>query len=261
MRIGVGLGVTFGGAGAAGTVLDNLLAAGVLGPCLLPALSRSSGRLWQDFAKTVPATAADHAVAVAVCPYTGAEYTAPNNGGRLLLKSDGAGGWRVEADGADDYLEAPLGATINASGCEFQAAVVGPVPRPAAGTVSTATVSVTLFATGRANDDTGVHWQDPRYLLYGGVGHGVTGYTLAGDTGVWGYTMPAGGANARMTDNGTLVGPTITNTPSAGLNLIRVGTSARFLGPVSLSGLVPTRRQLTTLERAAVVTLLRGTYP
>ena len=53
-----------------------------LAPTLLPALSRTQGKLWQDSAKTVPATAAGDPVRVATCPFLGVDYTAPSDAAR-----------------------------------------------------------------------------------------------------------------------------------------------------------------------------------
>lgn len=76
---------------------------------LLPALSRARGLLWQDASKTVPAVAADDPVRVAVCPFTAAEFTAPSDAARPLLKTDGAGKWWLQSDGVDDRMSASAG--------------------------------------------------------------------------------------------------------------------------------------------------------
>lgn len=71
-----------------------------------PALSRSSGRLWQNTAKTVPAVADGDPVRVAVCPFTSVEFTAPTDSARPLLWDEGGGKWSFWMDGIDDVLTA-----------------------------------------------------------------------------------------------------------------------------------------------------------
>lgn len=71
---------------------------------LLPALSRQQGKLWQDAAKTLAATANGDPVRVAVCPYTAVELTAPSDAARPLLTDEGGGKWSLAFDGTDDYL-------------------------------------------------------------------------------------------------------------------------------------------------------------
>ena len=75
-----------------------------LAATLLPALSRSSGLLWQNTAKTTPATADGDPVRVAVCPFTAVEFTAPSDAARPLLWDEGSGKWSLSFDGVDDGL-------------------------------------------------------------------------------------------------------------------------------------------------------------
>lgn len=75
-----------------------------LAATLLPALSRSSGLLWQNTAKTTPATADGDPVRVAVCPFTAVEFTAPSDAARPLLWDEGSGKWSLSFDGVDDRL-------------------------------------------------------------------------------------------------------------------------------------------------------------
>ena len=80
-----------------------------LAPTLLPALSRTQGKLWQDSAKTVPATAAGDPVRVATCPFLGVDYTAPSDAARPLLWDEGGGLWSLLFDGVDDALRCANG--------------------------------------------------------------------------------------------------------------------------------------------------------
>ena len=98
-----------------------------LAPCVLPALSRSMGRLWQDALKTVPAVADGDLVRVATCPFTGADYIAPSDAARPTLKDAGGGKWYLEGDGVNDVLTCGTfyGASGDFSG-SFGAAVASP---------------------------------------------------------------------------------------------------------------------------------------
>jgi hypothetical protein len=85
----------------------------VIAPCLLPAASRALGRLYQDAAKTLLATADGHPVRVATCPYTGQDYTAPSDAARPVLRTDGAAGhWWLAFDGVDDAMAGPTGTNL-----------------------------------------------------------------------------------------------------------------------------------------------------
>lgn len=75
-----------------------------LAATILPAESRAAGLLWQNTAKTVPATADGDPVRVAVCPYTAVEFTAPSDAARPLLWDEGGGKWSLSFDGVDDNL-------------------------------------------------------------------------------------------------------------------------------------------------------------
>lgn len=79
-----------------------------LAATLLPAESLAGGLLWQNTAKTVPATADGDPVRVAVCPYTAVEFTAPSDAARPLLWDEGGGLWSLAFDGVDDYLSASV---------------------------------------------------------------------------------------------------------------------------------------------------------
>lgn len=76
-----------------------------LAATLLPAESLAGGLLWQNTAKTVPATADGDPVRVAVCPYTGVEFTALSDAARPLLWDEGGGRWSLAYDGVDDWLD------------------------------------------------------------------------------------------------------------------------------------------------------------
>lgn len=71
---------------------------------LLPSQSRLAGNLWQNAAKTVPATADGDPVRVAICPYTALEFTAPSDAARPLLFDEGGGKWSLSFDGVDDRM-------------------------------------------------------------------------------------------------------------------------------------------------------------
>lgn len=86
--------------------------AGLLATVLV-AECRKQGKLWQDAAKTVPATADGHPVRVATCPYTLLDWTAPADASRPLLTSLGQGRWGLAFDGSNDELTAPTGATLS----------------------------------------------------------------------------------------------------------------------------------------------------
>lgn len=85
-----------------------------LAATLLPALSLAQGKLWQNTAKTTPATADGDPVRVAVCPFTAVEFTAPSDAARPLLWDEGGGKWSLSYDGVDDTLtRAALGQTTS----------------------------------------------------------------------------------------------------------------------------------------------------
>lgn len=69
------------------------------------ALMRSSGLLWQNTGKTVPAVEDGDPIRVAVCPWTAVELTAPSDSARPLLWDEGSGLWSAMFDGVDDLLE------------------------------------------------------------------------------------------------------------------------------------------------------------
>jgi hypothetical protein len=75
-----------------------------LAPSLSVAMQRSSGLLWQNTAKTIPAVADTDPVRVATCPWTGVDYTAPSDAARPLLWDLGSGKWGLKGDGVDDIL-------------------------------------------------------------------------------------------------------------------------------------------------------------
>lgn len=79
-----------------------------LAPTVLPALSRSMGLLWQDAAKTVPATEGGDPVRVATCPFLLVDYVAPGDSSRPLLWDEGDDKWSLSFDGVDDQLEAAV---------------------------------------------------------------------------------------------------------------------------------------------------------
>lgn len=70
---------------------------------VIPALSRSQGKLWQDAAKTVPAVADGDPVYVATCPFSGVDYVAGSNAKRPTLKNSGAFWW-LAYDGVNNVL-------------------------------------------------------------------------------------------------------------------------------------------------------------
>lgn len=74
---------------------------------------RAGGKLWQNTAKTTPATADGDPVRVAVCPYTAVEWTAVSDAARPLLWDEGGGKWSLSFDGVDDYLVATIPALTN----------------------------------------------------------------------------------------------------------------------------------------------------
>jgi len=65
---------------------------------------RGLGKLWQDTAKTVVASADGDPVRVVVCGST--DYTAPSDAARPLLYSEGSGKWSLSFDGVDDVIRA-----------------------------------------------------------------------------------------------------------------------------------------------------------
>jgi len=69
------------------------------------ALLRSQGKLWQDTAMTVPATADGDPVRRIDCG--GTYYDAPSDATRPLLYSEGGGKWSLSFDGVDDYFTTP----------------------------------------------------------------------------------------------------------------------------------------------------------
>ncbi len=92
---------------------------------LLPSLSRSQGKLWQDSGKTVAATADGHPVRVATCPYSGLDWTASSDAARPLLWDEGGDKWSLSFDGVDDIVNAGAGpaAAVNPT-CSLAARAV-----------------------------------------------------------------------------------------------------------------------------------------
>lgn len=71
------------------------------------AACRSAGLLWQDAGKTVPATASGDPVRVAVCPYSGAEWTAASDGERMQLFNLNPGVWGLQGNETNSLLSTP----------------------------------------------------------------------------------------------------------------------------------------------------------
>jgi hypothetical protein len=69
------------------------------------ALLRSQGKLWQDTAMTVAATADGDPVRRIDC--AGTYYDAPSDAARPLLYDEGSGKWSLSFDGVDDCLLSP----------------------------------------------------------------------------------------------------------------------------------------------------------
>jgi hypothetical protein len=72
------------------------------------ALMRAAGKMWQDAARTTPATANGQSVYVFDCTFTGLRYTASSSSARAVLTDEGGGGWSLTFDGADDRYYAAL---------------------------------------------------------------------------------------------------------------------------------------------------------
>lgn len=75
-------------------------------------VSRAAGLLFQDAAKTTPATAQNDPVRVATCPYTATDWVAPSDAARPLLQTDGTHWWALH-DGSNDGLLGPVAATLS----------------------------------------------------------------------------------------------------------------------------------------------------
>lgn len=95
------------GTGPPGTAWNPGQLSGLMAT-LLPAESLAAGMLWQNTAKTTPATADGDPVRVAVCPYTGVEFTAQSDAARPLLYDEGGGKWSLSYDGVDDRHDLTL---------------------------------------------------------------------------------------------------------------------------------------------------------
>lgn len=74
---------------------------------LLPALSRSQGRLWQDAGKTTAASANGDKVYVPTCPFSGLDWAAISNATRMTLTGEGGAKWSLAGDGAAAKLLLP----------------------------------------------------------------------------------------------------------------------------------------------------------
>lgn len=101
--LGIGIGLTSRAMGGVSAAWNPSRLTG-LAVTLLPAESRSRGLLWQNTAKTTPATADGDPVRVAVCPFTAVEFTAPSDAARPLLWDEGGGKWSMFFDGVDDIF-------------------------------------------------------------------------------------------------------------------------------------------------------------
>lgn len=73
----------------------------------VPSVSLATGNLWQNLAKTIPATANNNPVRVLRDPWSGLEWTAPSDAARGLLKIVGGKVW-IEFDGVDDRYNTSL---------------------------------------------------------------------------------------------------------------------------------------------------------
>jgi hypothetical protein len=109
MGLSLGLGLDLGrrggrtGGGAAPWLPSSLT--GYVGSPHSVAYFRSLGTLWQDTAKTIPATADGDPVRVASCD--GVDWAAPSDAARPLLWDEGGGLWSFYFDGVDDCLNGP----------------------------------------------------------------------------------------------------------------------------------------------------------
>lgn len=102
LNLGLDLGKRGGrtGGGAPAWLPSSLT--GYVGSPFSVAYFRGLGTLWQDTAKTIPATADGDPVRVAVCD--GVDWTAPTDAARPLLWDEGGGKWSFYFDGVDDFL-------------------------------------------------------------------------------------------------------------------------------------------------------------
>lgn len=60
-----------------------------------PVVAREQGLMWQDLGRTTPAVADGDLVRVIECPFTGTEFSTPDDATRGTLKTDGSGHWWI----------------------------------------------------------------------------------------------------------------------------------------------------------------------
>lgn len=109
MRVGMGARMSRRGGGAAAWTPASLSG---LSFTVLPAVSRSQGKLWQDSGETVAVSSDGDPIRVPVCPYTAVRVPAASDAARPLLWDEGAGKWSCAFDGVDDaFLPPSLGLT------------------------------------------------------------------------------------------------------------------------------------------------------
>lgn len=206
-----------------------------LAATLLPALSRSSGLLWQNTAKTTPSTADGDPVRVAVCPFTAVEFTAPSDAARPLLWDEGSGKWSLSFDGVDDQLQLSprnIGAGSFTISTRFRATSVGQIYTES----NTGLVTPFVFYQQNSTTVTGNFRNDAGTELASGV------FTLTSARDAWqtGFFRRTG--NSWLLQNGggsntttqTISTPTVN---AATVGCLRRATTGEFIA-MRTSGLI-----------------------
>jgi len=144
-------------------------------------LLRSQGKLWQNTAMTVAATADGDPVRRIDCD--GTYYDAPSDAARPLLYSEGSGKWSLSFDGVDDTMAIP------AAGNNTPAIAVGYRLSSSAGSGSGLIPSIVVLNGGMEviiTNSVGGSYLDVSFL-YGNGSHTSSGFTAANSYagGVW----------------------------------------------------------------------------
>ncbi len=217
-----------------------------IAPSLDIALQRSSGLLWQDAGKTVPAVADTDPIRVATCPWTGIDYVAASDAQRPLLTSSG-GKWGLTFDGTDDSLTADFGSALS------QPVTLG------FSSNSTTGQYYCDGSAGRIAFGTVIVSGSGDHGIYAGVGFEAAGTTAPTGNAVW--LAYANGASSVIRRDGVQVGAG--NSGSNGLGqLVHVGraqNSTGFYGGI-IYGFIPAT-STSAGDRTNLETYLAALHP
>jgi hypothetical protein len=196
-----------------------------LAPSLSVAEQRSSGLLFQDTGKTTSATADTDPARVATPLWTGADYVAPSDAARPLLRISGATNY-LALDGVDDQIESSIPSAFTDGIICF---------RGRCGT-TTAGFNGPVWMGGTTGDRFGIYQFNTNYavLAVSGATTVEPSVSTTATNGSWATVtgLLIGGTGARLRVNGTQIGSANaaigTITPSVALRVGRRGNNGGF---------------------------------